>query len=395
MEFFNKKEDVIDLELTPVGEILLSQGNFTPTYYAFFDDEILYDGEFAGVAESQKDTKNRIKDVLRMKPQVVFRTIDKPTHVEITSDLPSMPKFQMAFNPGGIGGSTGGTKMVQGTQKGALLEQQFLSGPRILEQDPITKNFALPLPLGNSSYDSISLPAWNINFLYGSLSGSAQFLTSSVRPFLKIPQIDAEIIYKSYKTSTSLPKGYLSEAGKNKPKKRYSEFEELHEDPIIIGLDGTNELYYEFDEDFIILEITEKHTPYLKENFEIEVFEIEEQTSAANEEEKERLKPRYFVKPPVHTKNDLLMSFEEKQLQTEKELEQEFPDLDSTYVDYYFEISTDQEIDNKLMCEVKPVNKNKGVFISDKYDCLDPKENIPITSIYGEEEDNTSLPGCE
>jgi len=363
--------------------------------------EILYDGEFAGVAEPQKDTKNRIKDVLRMKPQVVFRTIEKPTQIEITSELPSMPKFQVGFNPGGIGGPTGGTKMVPGPKKGALFEQQFLSGPRILEQDPITKNFALPLPLGNSSYDSISLPAWDINFLYGSLSGSAQLLTSSVRPFLKIPQIDAEIIYKSYQTSTSLPKGYLSEAGKNKPKKRYSEFEELHEDPNIITVGWTttvyptDELYYDFDEDFIILEITEKNAPYLKENFEIEVFEIEEQISAANEEEKELLIPKYFVKPPVHTKNDLLMSFEEKQLQTEKELEQEFPDLDSTYVDYYFEISTDQEIDNKLMCEVKPVNKNKGVFISDKYDCLDPKENIPITNIYGEEEDNTSLPDCE
>ena len=79
MEFFNKKEDVIDLELTPMGEILLSQGGFTPAYYAFFDDEILYDNLYGSLtAEEQKDTKNRIKDVPRMKPQVVFRTMDKP-----------------------------------------------------------------------------------------------------------------------------------------------------------------------------------------------------------------------------------------------------------------------------------------------------------------------------
>ena len=89
------------------------------------------------------------------------------------------------------------------------------------------------------------------------------------------------------------------------------------------------------------------------------------------------------------------MSFEEKQLQKEKELQEEFPDLDNTYVEYYFEISTDSEIDNELMCDLKPVNKKKGVFISDQYDCTDPKEDIPITNIYGDEEGNASLPDCE
>ena len=31
MEFFNQKEDVIDIELTPFGEHLLSLGVFKPT----------------------------------------------------------------------------------------------------------------------------------------------------------------------------------------------------------------------------------------------------------------------------------------------------------------------------------------------------------------------------
>ena len=43
MTFFNKKQEVLDIELTPYGELLLSEGVFKPEYYAFFDDNILYD----------------------------------------------------------------------------------------------------------------------------------------------------------------------------------------------------------------------------------------------------------------------------------------------------------------------------------------------------------------
>jgi len=396
MEFFNKREDVIDLELTPVGEILLSQGNLKPMYYAFFDDEIIYESQMTHTdkEEPQNNIKDRIKEVPRMKPQVVFRTIDKPTQTWSGEGALELENIDTAE-----GDILEIMETIQ-TGKGALLtnlsfEQQYLTTPKVLEQDPITKNFALPLPLGNSSYDSTTLPAWDVNFLYGSVKNAAQILTSSARPYLKIPQIDIEIEYKSYKTSTSLPEGALSDAGKNKPKKRYSEFTELHEDPMIVSTVGPDDLYYDFDEDFIVLEIVEENAPYSKENFEIEVFEIEEQDTATNVEEKEILIPKYFVKPPTHTKNDLLMSFEEKQLQAEKELEQEFPNLDNNYVEYFFEISTDGEIDNKLMCDIKPMTKDKSVFISDQYGCFDSEENIPITSIYGAEEENTSIPDCE
>ena len=41
MEFFNKKEEVIDLQLTQYGKYLLSLGKFKPVYYAFYDDGIV------------------------------------------------------------------------------------------------------------------------------------------------------------------------------------------------------------------------------------------------------------------------------------------------------------------------------------------------------------------
>ena len=80
MEFFNKKEDVIDLELTPYGEYLLLKGKFKPDQYAFFDDEILYDSKCTDVdsEEAQNDIKDRIKEVPRLKTQSVFQNRDLP-----------------------------------------------------------------------------------------------------------------------------------------------------------------------------------------------------------------------------------------------------------------------------------------------------------------------------
>jgi len=37
MEFFNKKEEVLEVKLTPYGRYKLSKGLLRPTYYAFFD----------------------------------------------------------------------------------------------------------------------------------------------------------------------------------------------------------------------------------------------------------------------------------------------------------------------------------------------------------------------
>ena len=45
MEFFDKKEEVMEIHLTSYGkELLYSKGKFKPFYYSFFDEGILYDG---------------------------------------------------------------------------------------------------------------------------------------------------------------------------------------------------------------------------------------------------------------------------------------------------------------------------------------------------------------
>ena len=62
MSFFNKKEEVFDIELTSYGKYLFSKGKFKPAYYAFSDDEIIYDPSYSssGSVELGEETFRRI-----------------------------------------------------------------------------------------------------------------------------------------------------------------------------------------------------------------------------------------------------------------------------------------------------------------------------------------------
>ena len=43
MIFYDRKEEVLEIKLTPYGRYLLSLGELEPVYYSFFDDDVLYD----------------------------------------------------------------------------------------------------------------------------------------------------------------------------------------------------------------------------------------------------------------------------------------------------------------------------------------------------------------
>lgn len=60
MSFFKNKEEVIDLQLTSYGRQTLSKGVFKPAYYAFFDDDIIYDSMSYRELEGQNNTQTRI-----------------------------------------------------------------------------------------------------------------------------------------------------------------------------------------------------------------------------------------------------------------------------------------------------------------------------------------------
>jgi|10_taG_2_1085330.scaffolds.fasta_scaffold08323_2 hypothetical protein len=63
VKFFNQKEDVIDIQLTPYGKKKFSQGRFNPSYYGVYDSDIIYDSGYAGIyGEIQNQIVPRIKE---------------------------------------------------------------------------------------------------------------------------------------------------------------------------------------------------------------------------------------------------------------------------------------------------------------------------------------------
>jgi len=357
MEFFNKKEDVIDLELTPYGEYLLSKGDFKPEFYAFFDNEILYDGTFAGTnSEAQNKIKDRIKEVPRLKTQYLF-TNTELAHVE--SDFGIEKDDDLA------------TAMIK-----AAMGASILGGTLDYPPEMYITQYALPWPLGNSSFDSDKAPAWDIKLLYNHMSSSIGYFTSSMHPYLKIPQLDITIRYET----EAIPLSKTPETSNDNTNKvdrlRLKEFDELHENPPLYE-DG----FYDFQEDFVVLEINEHNVPFLKENFDIEVFEVS--YDSGNKYDFELEHKSFVRKPSVVNEKGLLKSEEETIKSNEEDLELKLLPLDKTYVERFFNVYIDHEIDTDLICKLNPNVKQKGFFISDPLDCIKDKEvNILSSDIY-------------
>jgi len=145
MTFFNKKEDVIKIELTPHGRKMLSQGKLKPSYYTFLDDDILYDVSKGGGSENNSQTKDRIlSETPYMKPQTNYKGVDSSK-----SDDDSKVE-QVRYLLQRIGGNNPAEKRASG---------------------------------------------WNVTCLLNEITSSTNVLTSSTEQTQPIPQLEFDLEY--------------------------------------------------------------------------------------------------------------------------------------------------------------------------------------------------------
>ena len=144
MGFFDKKEEVLSIELTPYGRKLLSEGKMKPYCYAFFDDDILYDSEKAGFSENNTQIKDRIlNQTLSLKPQRAYKGVE--SNIDTNQD--------------------------------------------IFEE----KNMRNPLAV--SEYGQEFAPSWKINLLKGEIKSSKNHMTGTTDTIVNIPQLECEVNY--------------------------------------------------------------------------------------------------------------------------------------------------------------------------------------------------------
>ena len=211
MKFFDNKQEVIDIKLTQKGRKLLSEGKFKPKYYSLHDTNVIYDGEYAGVSETQNDIEGRIQ-----------------------SDTPTL-RTQYNFTS-------------RDTQKGTDLLSDLININEVQFQTPISRKAGL---------GTEKAPRWVLQMYDGKITGATGSLSGSNKLTTPITQLDLTMKYRvrPYLASET---DVISDF--NEPENVYS------------LSDGSYLLSFTQD---VLIDLNEEHTPYEAENFEVEVFKVE------------------------------------------------------------------------------------------------------------------------
>ena len=187
MSYFDPKEEVIDLKLTPHGEFLLSIGKLNPVFYAFFDDDIVYDNNWASVTtEKQNQTEPRIQEETpRMHTQVSFSDREKD-FIEFSSRNGSRYALYERDKK----------RFFDAT--GDELERRALE--LFKPQEDVQVNMKkLSQPIGRfKTTKEGKAPGWNIAFLDTKLDSAVDYLLLSGSSLgfsncVKIPQLECDL----------------------------------------------------------------------------------------------------------------------------------------------------------------------------------------------------------
>ena len=233
MSLFDKKEDVIDIQLTPYGKHLLSQGKFKPSHYAFFDDDILYDGDYADIDEEQNNVQTRIEETPFSKTQYVFSGRGKSVQ-ELT------------------------TLLTNANPDDDPTEAQKA-------QSTVERHYSLGSALGNSTLGNDKNPAWNVNFLKGDIESSSSYITGAKQD-VRIPQLMMDPV--SYTTEVKIDRSQFTN----------EQIEETLEGSLtMLAGKYPDDTYIVLDEDYLLLDVNELNADFDNDNFDIEVFKINDE----------------------------------------------------------------------------------------------------------------------
>ena len=383
MKFLNKKERVLDIKLTQYGKYILSKGNFRPIYYAFFDDDIIYDRQYAAPTtgstwskEPQNEIEDRIKEDLRLETQYVFSGIeenllpspqqpDQAITAVKSNPSPALGPAELAQSYASQGAFSTKLGSAQIARAAAATGEFKIAGetqvdkgddiiahidPRV-QQTP-TKFYNASYALGRADLGTNKKSAWSVSALQGRISSSYTYKEETNNKKVNIPQLNM------------IPIAYKSEVQKGNPSENFVE-DSYTTSPFS---DGN---YLRIYEDSIVLEIDEVNSPFENENFDIEVYEITTGSVNTAGGAIEHLIPLYFSKPLTYIKDNILLDEPENSNQY---------DIDETYVEHYFNIRVDSEIDQATLCKLMPADKAQGIFSSRMLDCESIKKQQKLNS---------------
>ena len=355
---------MIDLKLTSYGKYLLSIGKLNPTFYAFFDDDIIYDSSFAGVSsENQNNIEPRIQEKTpRISTQVNFSNRELAiynTNPKIVNDLIIDSNF-----------------INQSDYYESAVEEELIN----VQEQP-EKLEVLQKPLSFSNPDTIYAPAWNVSFIKAPLSSSANYLTVSSshgEKILNIPQLDANISYQIIRNSRSYnilnAQGGVQKFGGPSDFVQAGAGQRTGENAFLLeerSLNFQNGASIDVVGDAIILRIEESNLFFGEENFDIELFAV--RTTEASGE-KEFLSQIKFYKDLGTLSEDLLNDT-----------------VLSSAAENYFDVLVDGEIPDRVICPLIKEDKSKQFYASRIFECEDFQQPPDARNLYADLDDTGEI----
>ena len=330
MTFFNKKEEVLEIKLTSFGKRKLANGKFKPTYYAFFDDDILYDAARAGVTEDNNDIETRIQEnTPSLRAQTSFTDLEKLV-MKQTHDV-----VDGVYHEGSI--------------------TDFKHDPSVYEDYDGLRNV---LPIGTSQLGNQRAAAWKIDFLEGTFISSQNSINDDLakKPVINIPQINCDVNVQPVITTKNF-KGIADNVTG-----RY------------IALNSATNQFLRIEKDYILLDVAELNVDLSNDSFSLEVYEIDTDSG------EEVLKPKVFRREIQSIVNGILLDDKEVEAQIST------AQIDTGFVEYYFDVSVDDGIDNHTKQHKIHARESKG-SIFDNNVGFDDYSQTPGTELYTSDND--------
>ena len=318
-KFINKKEQVFDLQLTTYGRRMFSVGSFRPTYYTFFDDNVVYDSRYISLTGSTQNSINeRVKDD--------------------TQYLESLTLFE-------------GLETTVLQNRGGVIDF-FDKNDMATKFEPAKDIYKLDDAIGDAQLDASSqtAPAWKMVALQGNVTSST---TQDTTNETNIPQINIDANY----VLRVMDREYMFDPDSSRD---LLGFTRAFIDGNVIALETDDPLIY----------IEEINTQILNDNFELEVF-VQPVGDAS------RLERKYFKKEVPQIKDGLMLSPVQINLSGESEQD------NTSSVEYYFDVIADSQVDRAIACKGAEIFNKQSYYVDLDFDCQVEDEDNVYFDIYG------------
>jgi len=349
MKLLNKKEQVIDFQLTPYGKYLLSVGELTPEYYAFFDEGVLYDSRYGGFYEGPNNAHNRIKNETHyLSSQTIFEEVEKP--LEIIEEG-SLSYFEVDTNP------------TLRRPSRSMLKAGTAIGDAYLEGDRQTA------------------PAWKAVLLNGSILSSS---TKDARNDILIPQIDIQVDYRL----NIINPDYIGSRPASEMRRSVSLTNRFADGKVL-----------ELVSDGLLVYLEELNTVMLKDNFDIEVFEVisgaldplctecaDKSSGGPTAEKRDKYERLFF--PKEYERLDGGAITDEYIVSMNSKFDRAFNRLQtqtSSSVSYYFDVVKDEFVNPSKACAGMEIFNKQSLYVTLDFDCSDVDRitDTNFVDIYG------------